>query len=191
MQGTLAFYDPMSDNSSIYEWSINSAEVGSCSFQQGAYHAMMNAVSGPARFHPCLAQASPRFSKFAYEVHMKIITGACGGLLFRANNPKFYYFYICTNSTYGLVRYTANTSDTRVNPVLTQQYYSDLIKQGLNQENLLAVVANGPKIDLYVNQNKLDSVTDAAYSQGNIGVLARREVVQTDTAFSSAKVWIF
>jgi hypothetical protein len=122
---------------------------------------------------------------------MKIITGECGGLLFRANDPKFYYFYICTNGRYGLVRYTADTPDTSVNPVLTHQYYSDLIKQGLNQENLLAVVANGPQIDLYVNQHKIDSVTDAVYSQGNIGVLARRETEQTDVVFNNARVWTF
>jgi eukaryotic-like serine/threonine-protein kinase len=191
MQGKLALYDPMSDNSYGYNWLTNSSNGTSCSFQDGALHVSMNsytATQQQIRFHICIAQASPTFSNFAYEIHMKIIAGECGGILFRSNNPKLYYFYICINGSYDLIRYI---SDTSLNPVLTTKHYTDFIKQSPNQDNTIAVVANESKIDLYVNGNMIDSVTDTVYRQGNIGVLAKREFAQTEVAFSNARVWTF
>lgn len=46
------------------------------------------------------------------------------------------------------------------------------IKQGINQSNVIAVVANGSSFDLYVNGQKIDSASDGTYSQGFIGLIA-------------------
>ena len=64
------------------------------------------------------------------------------------------------------------------------------INTGLNQSNLLAVVAKGSIIDLYVNQKKITSVSESTYSQGQIGVAAKDENGSTtQVVFSDAKVW--
>ena len=64
------------------------------------------------------------------------------------------------------------------------------IHTGLNQANTLAVVAQGNTFDLYVNDEKVDSVSDSTYSQGEIGVLAANQAGNgTEVVFSNAMVW--
>ncbi len=66
---------------------------------------------------------------------------------------------------------------------------SSAIKTGLNQSNLIAVVANGSTLDLFVNGQKIDSVLDSTYSHGQIGVVADATNNQTEVVYSNAKVW--
>ena len=60
---------------------------------------------------------------------------------------------------------------------------------GLGQQNLIAVVANGSTITLYVNNQQVTSVDDSTYSQGQIGVVADDEGNPTEVEFRDAKVW--
>jgi len=100
-----------------------------------------------------------------------------------------YYFYICQDGTYGLVRYTKNVSDSSVNPTLRSGHSSYIIT-GFNQANILAVVAKGSNIDLYVNQHHIDGVQDTSYPDGTIGVLAKILVTgRSEVVFSDAIVW--
>ncbi len=46
---------------------------------------------------------------------------------------------------------------------LIQPNSSSAIHTGLNQSNLIGVVANGSTLDLYVNNQKIDSVSDSAH----------------------------
>ena len=63
------------------------------------------------------------------------------------------------------------------------------IYTGLNVANLLAVVAHGNTIDLYVNHQSLASVTNGSYDAGEVGVAAAYETGITEVAFSNAEVW--
>jgi hypothetical protein len=49
---------------------------------------------------------------------------------------------------------------------------SSAIHTGLNQPNTIAVLANGITLNLYVHQQKIDSVSDSTYSHGQVGVVA-------------------
>jgi hypothetical protein len=138
-------------------------------------------------FHYCLA-ASTGLSDFAYEVRMTILKGDGGGLLFRADgtNSHFYYFRICRNGSYALYLYTdtggvhGQTLVSGITPVL---------HTGLNIPNVLAVVVRGGNIDLYVNQQRIDSATNSAYSSGQIGLAAAYVTGPTEVVFSNARVW--
>ncbi len=66
---------------------------------------------------------------------------------------------------------------------------SPAIKQGLNQTNLIAVVAQGTNIALYINHQLLGNVTDSTYSHGPVGLFAVVYTQPTEVAFSNAKVW--
>jgi hypothetical protein len=66
---------------------------------------------------------------------------------------------------------------------------SPAIKTGLNQPNLLTVIARGSNISLYVNRRYIASVTDNNRSSGLIGVFAQNDGNLTDVAFSHAQVW--
>ena len=142
----------------------------------------------PVHFRPCILKA-PNFVDFAYQIKMTFVTGDCGGVVFRSHEPKLYYFYICQDGQYGLVRYSENVSDPNINMILSSGY-SSYINTGSGQTNLIAVVARGSNIDLYVNQHHIDGTQDTAYSNGTIGVLAKNFVKgKSEVEFSDATVW--
>jgi len=63
---------------------------------------------------------------------------------------------------------------------------SPAINTDLNQSNLIAVVANGSEIDLYMNLHHIVSLSDSTYTTGQIGVVANSS---TEVTFNDAKVW--
>jgi serine/threonine protein kinase len=183
--GSLALSDALQDNSRGYNWPDGvSVKGGTCQFSQGAYHVFMTQAGS---FHSCIAGATG-YSNFAYEVRMTIVKGDGGGILFRANGTehKFYYFSVGRDGSYGLYVYTGGNASH------VQALKSDraaAIHTGLGIPNLLAVVARGNTIDLYVNHERIYSVTDSSYDSGQIGVAAASETGITDVAFSNAQVW--
>src|SRR6266568_3423212 len=80
--------------------------------------------------------ANKDFSNFTYEVKMIILKGDCGGLTFRGSSQTHseYFFQVCQDGTYSLI------SQPDASYILGPQ--SDpAIKTGLNQPNLITVVA--------------------------------------------------
>ena len=186
-KGTLALDDPMKDDSKGYVW--NPPHYEYCYFLRGSLHVWVYGDdTNLVHFRPCMGM-TPNFGDFAYQIKMTFIEGGCGGVVFRSHEPKLYYFYICQDGTYGLVRYTKNVSDPSVNPTL-KSGHSPYIIPGSNKVNIIAVVAQGSNIDLYVNQHHIDGTQDTSYSDGTIGVLARILVAgRSEVAFSDATVW--
>ena len=119
---------------------------------------------------------------------MTIVKGDQGGIVFRADPSKgsFYYFHISTSGAYALETYS-NYNPSRSQPLI--QGTSPAIKTGLNQTNLIAVLANGNSLVLYVNKQQIASVNDGTYSQGQIGVIGESVQNPTDVAFTDAEVW--
>jgi hypothetical protein len=181
--GTLALDDPLSDNSHGYNWAVGVEDARSCVFTGGAYH-----VNALQNYITPYCWASPNFSNFVYQVQLMIVKGDAGGIIFRVDNDYtkggFYLFGIGQNGQYGLYIYKNYTSVSTLS-----SGPSTAINTGLNQSNLLTVVANGSNIDLYVNNHKIDGVSDSTYSQGYIGVFAADLNGPTEVAFSNAKVW--
>ena len=94
-----------------------------------------------------------------------------------------YYFSVCQDGSYGFYRYDGFTA-----PVQTLRSGSSVaIIAGLNQSNLIAVVANGSNFSLYVNHQRIDSVNDGTYSQGKFGVSADG---YTTAVYTNARMWI-
>ena len=223
--GSLALSDPLSNDSKGYGWAPTDAtptpqstltpQYGTCEFAGGALHVTVYGANR-VTFHPCVAERQSgntfNFRNFAYEIKMRFITvnpADCGGVVFRSNDPKFYYFYICQNNytciknssqvcNYGLIRYTkdpADGPDYTLNPLLVEGF-SQRIQEGSGQPYTIAIVAQGLSIDLYVNQQKIhsvqDNVQDPDYLAGTIGVLAKTFATDTtEVAFSDLRVWTF
>jgi len=179
--GKLTLDDPLSRP---FQWEANPTNsVGlTCGpFSNGAYHVSESKIGFA---YSCPDQA--QFSNFAFEVQMTILHGDCGGIIFRNNGTKFYLFEFCANGYYVLYAGLDNTLKTLVNKS------SSAITTGYNQLNTIAVVANGSKLDLYANHQKIDSVSDSTYTgAGFIGLAAEADVDPTELAFSNAKVWTF
>jgi DnaJ C terminal domain len=190
--GTLALYDPMKDDSKGYSWSPPKFHY--CNFQGGTLHVkVVGNDTSPAYFRPCVGKTQI-FIDFAYQVKMRFVSGDCGGITFRSQDPDhdpgMYVFYICQNSYFALKRYTQNSSDPGVNPIL-KEGNSHFINVGSSKVNIIAVVARGPNVSLYVNQQQMVSVRDDTFHQGLIGVLARTFDLSrsAEAAFSDAIVW--
>jgi len=182
--GTLALDDPLSDNSHGYNWHDSGDSLGTCAFTGGAYH--VNALQQGSN-HYCIA--SRNFSDFAYQVQMTIVKGFAGGIIFRVDYTKgdFYLFGIGQDGGYQLGFFNNGNYQ-----ILRTRGSGTATNAGLNQSILLAVVANGSTIDVYVNNKNIDSVNNSSYTQGQIGVFESdlNGNGTTEVVFSNAKVWI-
>ncbi len=178
--GTLALDDPLNDNSHGFNWLDIGGGAGTCAFTGGAYQ--VDALQQGSN-HYCTS--SPNFSDSAYQVQMTIVKGDAGGIGFRTDTTKGngYLFVISQDGKYGLYLFTNSSS------ILLRGGSSNAINTGLNQPNVVAVVANGSTIDLYVNNQKIDGVSDSTYSQGQIGISTIDLNSPTEVVFSNAKVW--
>jgi len=178
--GTLALYDPLRGDSSGSGWDKG---TNICAFIAGVYHV---SATNTSHLEHCFAEAT-NFSNFAYEVHMKIAMGDVGGMIFRADsaNNAYYVFYVDQNGYYSLFA-CGQTCKSLVSK------FSSSINQGLNKINLLAVVAMGTTITLYVNHQQLAGVNDSTYNLGQIGLIASpgpNTSNPTEVVYSNARVW--
>jgi hypothetical protein len=190
--GRLTFYDPMSNQSNL-GWTEEPGSNGSskCQFSDAGYDVSTPANPGNNNILPiwaCAAQNTD-LSNFAFEVQMTIKAGDCGGIAFRISEPSandYYEAIFCQDGSYDLVK--SNSQDALVNGS------TSLIRFGLGQSNIIAVVANGDIFNLYVNKQKIASVKDDSFSHGSIGVLAAspgNSYHPCDVIYHNAKVWTF
>ena len=193
--GTLALFDSLNQENKALLWVL---PQGECSFTDGVLTAtIIRNASTPQHFHNCM-MLTHTFTNFAYEIKMKFDTNNahdCGGVTFHnitQNESQLYYFYICRDGSYGLVRYEGD-NDIKDNIMLAESS-SNLITPGPGQTYTLAVVVQMFDFDLYVNRHYITSVTDPYHSfkNGTIGVLVRSfDKGTTEVAFSDATVWTF
>jgi serine/threonine protein kinase len=178
-KGVLALYDPLHTESG-YNWDEVTNGNGSCTFTGEAYHV---ATSHSGHFQPCTEATN--FSNFVYQVMMTITTGEAGGIIFRVDSThsKFYYFRIGQDGSFEFGLSTGSGIQ------VLQSGTSLAIKTGLNHSNLIAVVASGSNIDLYVNHQHIAYFNDSIYSQGQLGVCAQDASHLTEVIYSDALVW--
>ena len=184
--GKLALIDPLSDNSKGYAWDASVHTDGTCAFSGGSYHA---STPKTQFFYLCSAEVTD-FSNFAFEVQAKIIQGDCAGMVFRAdsNTGKLYFFEVCQDGTYLFSRYLDFTGN---NVKDLAGGSSAAIATGLNQTNVIAVVAQGSTLSIYVKKQKIAGTTDSSFTHGQIGLFADATNHPTDVAFNNAKVWTY
>lgn len=181
--GGLALNDPLKDTSKGYRWDVGTfANGGSCSFISGSYHV---GVSSQGHVLVCNAEAVT-FANLTYEVQMTILKGDRGGIFFRqvGTQGPYYYFSIKIDGLYELDSFTGTTAH------VLQRGTSPAVKKGLNQPNLLAVIAQGSNIDLYVNGQSMVRISDSTTSNGLIGVAADATNQPSEVAFTNARVWM-
>lgn len=164
-------------------WDEDQAQGGGgCGFTGGAYHASLNSKGF---YFPCFAQ-NTNFSDLAYQVQMTIIRGDYGGLIFRANSTasKFYVFRLESDGIYDLFVSQDNNHTTELS-----YGNSPAIHKYAGHSNLLAVVARGSNMYLYINKQYVSTVSDDTYKSGQIGVFAEDHTNPTDVAFSNVQIW--
>lgn len=113
----------------------------------------------------------PLFADFILEADVTQLAGdleSSYGLLFRMQSSgQFYRFDITGNGLYVMERHNSDGTWTRF---LDDWVESAAIKQGLAVTNRLKVVAQGPLLSFYVNDQLLQQVNDASYAAGQIAL---------------------
>ncbi len=176
--GTLVLIDPITDNSRGYKWDEGSiANGGTCGFNAGSYHIHSSQQNG----FICVPEASNLvFSNLAFEVKVTITQGTEAGIVVRLDQTTGtgYYFFIQGQGSFLFCKDDCSKAHT------LNSGTNGAIKTGLNQTNLLAIVANGSTISVYVNGQFITSGNDTAHTRGQIGIEAGTDVVAAD-----ARVW--
>lgn len=183
MVGPMKLNNTMQSNNPIENWDIMDISTGAgCTFIKGSYHA--GELKG-GNFSACFEHGID-LADFSYQVDMTILKGDQGGIAFRANpdTGTFYYFYLDTHGNYAL---ELVNSDTLGQPLA--QGFSVAINKGFNVPNLIAVVAKGSSIQIYVNMQPVTGVTDSSVGHGNLGVVAQDLNTSTDVSFNNAQAW--
>ena len=200
--GTFVMNEPLTSNN--YGWQESTATTigGRCGFVEGGYQDY-NPIIDP---NPCFAN-NTNFANFTYQLDMKFISigqlHSGGGIIFRGNSTtnKYYYFEVYNSGKYSMQVCNAGDCTRQLAGYKSDNQVLKAFHPGLNVINTLAVVAAGPKFDLYVNNQLIKEVVDPnnTYTIGMIGVLAtggndndlRKAATSTpgQVLFSNAKVW--
>jgi hypothetical protein len=175
---TLTLNDPLTQPGN---WS----SVTQCQFKSDGYHVSTVAAN---KFHVCEAAGS--YTNTSLQVGVKLLKGPCVGLISRDNgqtNFNGYLALVCNDNSYAIDVLT-NGAGTVLNEGTTAAFHADS-----NQENILALVANGQSIEFYVNGTKLSSVTNSQYTgKGQLGLIsASNNTPGSEAVFDHAKVWTF
>ncbi len=114
---------------------------------------------------------------------MAMINGDDAGIVFRAPDNSSGYVFILQNKSLGtLSTYNGNNS------AILLLKRSTAIQP--DQPNLLAAMAMGTKIAIFINKKYVASINDNQFSSGTIGFVAV-DMLRTnlDVAFSNVQVW--
>ncbi len=156
---------------------------GECIMQGKDYHVIETLPN-----HNFYCTSLDTVSDFAFQVKMTITQGNHGGIAFRVNSDlgNHYSFQISTDGAYSLnLVHNNNSSDVKI----LQQGSSASIHTGLNQTNLVTVIAQGTDFFLYANKQFLAKVSDSTLNKGNIGLLSSSDTQPTDIIFLDAQLW--
>jgi hypothetical protein len=138
----------------------------------------------------CTAGATD-FSNFVYQIDMTILQGQTGGIIFRGTNldnsrQTYYDFQMSADGQYSLYRSDLQHSSD----IIIGQGSSAAINQGNNKHNILAVIAIGTSLSLYVNFRLVTHIVDPTCTHGSIGVMTTADGASlTELIFRNAKVW--
>lgn len=181
-RGKLIVSDPLSVPK---YWKAASGGGDICAFEKRTYHVAQH--SGPNRTTRCFAESGKLLeTNFIYAVQVTLLSGNCGGLTFRQNVAKSegYDFRICSDGTVEL----------RLNPGhgYTQLFSGSptSLHYGYDRSNTLAVVADGSRLSLYINKQKIASVSNSLFERGSFGLFASDLTKSTEVTFSNAKIWL-
>jgi len=178
--------DTASGSQNASDW-VGEAPSGnvSCTFSGTALRA-----TASQQVSLCLDRSSS-FNNFAYQAKATITQGDIIGLIFRADtiSLKLYAFAISSDGVY-VLESGQSSSLSGNNVKLLAGASSTAINTGLNQSNLLTVIARGNTIYLYINKQYLTSVSDSTSSSGTIGVMGENMTKgPVDVTFSNIRVW--
>ncbi|MDQ2715251.1 MAG: zinc ribbon domain-containing protein [Chloroflexota bacterium] len=174
--------DPL-NNGSNSTWLTQTTSDHGCNFNNGAYH-VTEATNG--HFYYCTG--GNRCNNCLFQIQMTIVSGDAGGIMLRVNRDtsQFYRFGVYTDGSYRLYKYVDNTG---TNAQMLLGGSSPIIPTTPNQPILIAAVANGNNLYMYVNKHYIGNASDSSFSNGEPGLFATDLTAPANVAFSNAQEW--
>ncbi|HEX6481527.1 MAG TPA: hypothetical protein VF043_22020 [Ktedonobacteraceae bacterium] len=165
-------------------WNVlNQSSYGGCSFISGAYHIRVSVYNN---WFYCFSIGD--YTDFAFQVHMTLLQGSAGGILFHSLGPEVntYVFALAKDGSYLLTMLQNNN----VTSTLASNH-SPAIRAGLNQTNVLTVIMRGSNIYLYANKQFLTKVSESTLTEGYCGLFASTDTYTNsgDAAFTNETLW--
>ncbi len=149
------------------DWQLEQDELGSAAVVN---EELVLTIAAPNTIQYASLQEKA-FGDFALEVDATQRAGPAEssyGILFRMQNDgQFYRFDITGNGLYMIERHQSDGTWTRLVP---DWMPSSALNQGLNVVNRLKVLATGPTLTFYANDELLTQVTDTTFIDGAIGL---------------------
>ena len=186
--GTPAINDSLATNTTN-NWAVFSATGDTCAFS-GVMH--LTSTRHALTLCPELARS---FTDFAFQVQLSFNLGDTAGPIFRTqvgSSVSFYAFLISPDGTYAisLLQFDPNSGDLTSSTVLASGA-SQAIKLGMNQANLVSVVAKGGDMWFYVNKTFVAHTTNTSLGSGLVGVASgSSKNAYSDVSFSNAQLWV-
>ena len=180
--GTPVINDALSDKNNS-SWNEAGKQGDGCTFTGGSYHI---GATQPGLIS-CLAGQNS-VSDFAFQVQMSIVKGDGGGIDFRISNvtsSNIDAYFLNVSSTGGYALLVSQNGSSK----LLMRSTSSALKQGLNQPNLLTVIARGDSMYLYMNKQFVTSIKDTTYGSGRIGLFVSDLQQPSEVALSNAELW--
>lgn len=170
-------------NATLSLWSVYERPTYGCEIKSDGLHVH---TKHTGHFGYCTSGRG-EFSNFAFQVEMKILSGAGGGVTFRTNTQAgdLYYFHVHPDGTYFIYLEQNSESSTGLGRGTVSSFSS-----GFGQMNTLTVIAHGSQIYLYVNQKFLTKIQDSTYASGYIGVAASDSSAPAEVVYTNAQIWI-
>jgi len=177
----LVLNEPMNKNDGSWSDGTNRSTGDSCTFTCSTYE--VDSVL-KNRLVYCAIQG-PDYSSIAVEVQLTIIKGDGGGIVFRVDGSNYYNFQIRQEGDYGLYLHKNH------HPIILGTGSSGAIHTGLNQANVIAVIARGNVFDLYINHHFIATIIDPdhTYAHGQFGLTAVAYDNSTQVHYTNIKVW--
>ena len=139
------------------------------------------------------------YNDFVYEIQMSFVKSGsqgdtCGGIVFREEAASSYTpgidtrysFLICTS---GKCELDVAGLTFPIGKSLYSTNTCPAIHTNVQQSNLIAVVAKGNGIYVFLNKVPVIQVTDNSSSGGLIGVTLNASTAEGEVAFNNMKVW--
>jgi hypothetical protein len=185
--GTLVLNDPLHDNNLGNKWNVEKVGTESCGFVDGAYHIVAGVNQGTS----CNPKAPKLIlQNFTFQISLKAVQGDTLGVIFRQNQQAGTgYVFVLDVQTGALALVRFNGTNTNPQYLLFITNESTIMKIGRNQTNVLAVVANGGKLSVYLNGYMAAQITDTTYSTGQLGIFASGNQSSADVEASNAIAW--
>ncbi len=113
------------------------------------------------------------------------------GIMFRydATNTTGYLFLLGEQQDYHLYAFNYKNPDVNKQYTLLREGTNTAIKRGVKQTNLVAILARGSLISMYVNNQFVDVIQDSTYTKGLVGLYVESNSNGEEAIINGVEVW--